>query len=795
MLNRKPILVLLLSLICMPGAPAWGFQALSDEPRQVAAADVERLWLKGSDQLLAGDFANATRTFKQVQALSPQHQGASSALQWMGNWEDVQQARERYREAWFAYHVDKARENAEKAKRVAAGLPVEDESSDDEASEAAAKVETGDDESGSKEESDGESSEDEKPNYWSHALLWAQNAMLNARDADEFRKEPWLLEIVGHVRDEIVNHQDKGEWRDALTLYDMLQNIFPDNPEYKQGFDVARRRAHFDFVYGGKKQSWQTDLSDVTTDSVNEIINRVDEDYVEVPDYRKLCRSAIENLTILAKSESLSKTFPQLAERDKVASFVNRLNGMLHREVEGEGRFHSRQARRLFAKILQANRETLRLPQEVVVDEFVAGMLEPLDEFTSVIWPSEVAEFNKQTRGEFVGVGIQITQDIGQPVRVESPLPDSPAYRAGVKPGDFIISVEGKKTVEMTINDAVRTITGEPGTHVTLTIRDGATNQERELRLKRERITIRTVKGDRRDDSRPTGWDFMVDPELKIGYIRVSGFMDQTVSDLQDALDQLKAEGCRGLILDLRFNPGGLLTSAVKMCEVFLDEDEQIVETRGRSRPQNMTINSRERGRKFDLPMIVLVNDYSASASEIVAGALAGLKQACVIGTRTFGKGSVQNLVPIMGNEGYLKLTTAHYYVWDDDLPGKDKWFCLHRKDDAKTWGIEPHIKVDLIPKEVEKILRLRRERDVLKGKDQKEIPREVLERKPTTSRPAEKFPEDEIPDIDPQLMAAMNLMRMKLVSHQPWALAPRSEREAVAASKTPHNVEGQARQ
>lgn len=798
--NRKLRWLFVIAALSAFTMPATGPSVRADEPRQVAVAgDVERLWLKGSDQLLAGDFASATNTFRKVQELAPDHRGAQTALRWMGTWEETQRARDRYREAWFQFHVAKAKQYAEKARRVAAGLPVEDEEADEnppgaienEAEEPAEPDLIGDGPAGDK----ADENKDEKPNYWSHALLYAQNALLNTRNEDQFRQEPWLAEIVDHVREEIVRHQDKGEWRDALTLYDMLRNIYPDNAEYKEGFDVSRKRAHFDFIYGGKKQSWKTDLSDVTPEAVNEIIYRIDEDYVEVPDYRKLCRSALENLRILAQSDSLSETFPQLAERDKVDSFVNRLNGMLNREVEGEGRFKSRHVRSLFSRILQANRETLRLPQEVVVDEFIAGLLEPLDEFTSVIWPSEVAEFNKQTRGEFVGVGIQITQDIGQPVRVESPLPDSPAYRAGVKPGDFILAVEGKKTVDMTINDAVRSITGEPGTHVTLTIRDGATNEERELRLKREKITIRTVKGDRRDDSRPTGWNFMVDPELKIGYIRISGFMDQTVKDLEDALDQLKSEGCRGLILDLRFNPGGLLTSAVKMCEVFLDEDDHIVETRGRSRQQNMTINSRERGSKFDAPMIVLVNDYSASASEIVAGALAGLKQACVIGTRTFGKGSVQNLVPIMGNEAYLKLTTAYYYVWDDDVPGSDKWYCLHRKEGAKTWGIEPHIKIDVIPKEVEKILRLRRERDVLKGRDQKEIPKEVLERKPSGDKKSEELPVDEIPDVDPQLVAALNLMRMKLVSHQPWALAPRSERETVTAARAPDKIEGQAKQ
>ncbi|MBK8269519.1 MAG: PDZ domain-containing protein [Planctomycetes bacterium] len=232
-----------------------------------------------------------------------------------------------------------------------------------------------------------------------------------------------------------------------------------------------------------------------------------------------------------------------------------------------------------------------------------------------------MSEFNKQTRGEFVGVGIQITQELGKPVRVESPLEDSPAYRAGVKPGDFILKVEGKPTDEMTITEAVKHITGEPGSSVVLTMKDGVTEEVRDLELVRERINIRTVRGDTRDDSKPTGWDYMIDDDLKIGYIRVSGFMDKTVPDLEKALSQLDKEQCRGLILDLRFNPGGLLNAARDMCDLFLPEDSAIVRTKGRDRGQNMVLRSAGRNKRHHrVPMIILVNEYSARASEIVAG-------------------------------------------------------------------------------------------------------------------------------------------------------------------------------
>lgn len=771
------------------------------EGPHLATAVGRELWRKGSDQVLAGDFVNATKTLEKVRQIEPDDGSVASALDWMHNAQRLAASRESYRAQMYDYYVKKAQTAANEARGalvlkrgpkelVERNLTAEDlekirksfpAANETLAEGAEAKVEragaaesepTGDAAS----EGDGEDAKKDDGRYqWSRALLYAQSAMANAVSEDAFRKEPWLADIVKNAKLEITRHKAAEEWRDSLALYDILKRIYPDVQEYKDGIEFCRKRAHLGFIYG-KKSTWKTDLADVTPDAVRETLARIADDYVEEPDFRKLCRDGLEHLILLAQADSLTDTFESLGELDLVARFVNRLNGLLRRRVEGASKFGERQVRSVFRKVLSANRDTLRLPVPVVVDEFVAGMLEPLDAFTNVIWPAEVTEFNKQTRGEFVGVGIQITQEPGHAIRIETPLEDSPAYQAGVKPGDLITKVDGKSTLEMTITQAVRAITGEPGTIVVLTIEDPTTGETIELPLKRSHIKIHTVRGTLRDENEPTGWNYFIDPELNIGYVRVSGFMDKTVDDLEKALDQLHDEGCRGLILDLRFNPGGLLTSAINMCELFLDEDDPIVQTKGRSRQQNMTIRAKSQRRYADMPLIIMVNQYSASASEIVAGALSGLKEACVVGTRSFGKGSVQNLIPIMDSQAYLKLTTAHYYVPDSDLPESDQWYLLHRKPSAETWGVEPHVQVKLIPQEVGKILRLRRERDVLKGRNQAAVPKEILERRPT-SKPTEEFPEDPDPDVDPQLVMALNIMRMKLVSNQPWALAPRLER------------------
>ncbi|MEE8169729.1 MAG: S41 family peptidase, partial [Phycisphaerae bacterium] len=408
----------------------------------------------------------------------------------------------------------------------------------------------------------------------------------------------------------------------------------------------------------------------------------------------------------------------------------------------------------------------------VLAFEFLNAAMRPLDDFTSIIWPSEVADFEKHTHGEFTGVGIQITKPDGQPIRVETPLEDSPAFNAGVSPGDFIIAVDGESTRDMKLNDAVRKITGPIGSRVRLTMERPGQTEQFEKELERQRIKIRSVKGWRRT---PDGasWDFMIDTENRIGYVRVSQFTKDTVRELREAITQLDRRGGAALILDLRFNPGGLLTAAIESCELFLDPGDAIVKTRGRAQGERPAAEA-ERKAEYDLgPIIILVNEQSASASEIVAGTLAGHNKAFIIGERTFGKGSVQNLYEIAGRTAYFKLTTALYYV-PSDAAGRS-WRSLHHEDGDEMWGVEPHMEVKLIPNEIRRLFELRRRRELI-NRDAEAPPESLFEQPKSPSTQ----PEDDIavpndaPLIDPQLETALSVMRMKLVSKQPWVLAPK---------------------
>ncbi|MFQ5424160.1 MAG: S41 family peptidase [Phycisphaerae bacterium] len=703
------------------------FESAHADPVHLATAEANREWLKGADQVLAGDFNSAVSTLESVQRIEPGHETVKSAISWLRNAQTLADSRERLRARNLELEIDKSNEFVEKKD-------------------------------------------------WSEAVRHAATALLHARDREAFIEQPWLKDIIEHGRAEIEKYKSEGAWRDALILYNLLLEFDPDNPEYKDGFKLCRQRAHFELVYD-KKGAWKSDLRGIDKSVVHDIVQKIDDDYVRDVDFKKLCIAGLKNLLILSETPELVEVFPELGDKDLLDPFAARLRNLIARHVKRREHFGSRAVTAVFRRVLAANRDSVRLPESVLVDEFVSGLLEPLDKFTTVIWPSEVEEFNKYTRGEFIGVGIQITKQESGFLRVESPLENSPAYNAGIQPGDLITAVDGTSTADMSsIMQAVNLITGRPNTEVILTIRNPTTQEEREITLAREKIKIHTVHGDHRDPTKPTQWDYMIDPDFGVCYVRVSSFMEKTVDDLEDALVQMRADGCRGLILDLRFNPGGLLTSALGMCELFLNEGTPIAKTKGRSTHEERfeARPSHKRAHFGDIPLIVLVNDYSASASEIVAGALSGLKEACIIGQRTFGKGSVQRLIPVARNQAYLKLTTDRYYVPDKDAP--DQWYLLNKEEGAKTWGIDPHIEVAVIPQENRKILRLRRQRDLLKGKNQKELPKAVLERR-ASSQPAIPEPEDDYADVDPQIFTALNVMRIKLASDQPWALPPREQR------------------
>lgn len=279
----------------------------------------------------------------------------------------------------------------------------------------------------------------------------------------------------------------------------------------------------------------------------------------------------------------------------------------------------------------------------------INGMLASLDPHSSFMPPETYKEMKIDTKGSFGGLGIEITIKDGI-LTVISPIEDTPAFRAGVKAGDQILKIEDKFTKDMSIMDAVKRMRGPKGTKVTLTIMREGFEKPKEFSLVRDVIQVKSVRFKTLDDG--------------YGYVRIAQFQEKTDDDFSRALKTLKEENngnLKGLVLDLRNDPGGLLDQAVKIADHFV-EDGLIVYTEGREKDARMKFSARKSGTEPTYPIVVLINGGSASASEIVAGALQDHKRAVVMGTQSFGKGSVQTIIPLSDESG-LRLTTARYFT------------------------------------------------------------------------------------------------------------------------------------
>jgi len=282
-----------------------------------------------------------------------------------------------------------------------------------------------------------------------------------------------------------------------------------------------------------------------------------------------------------------------------------------------------------------------------LIEDAINGMLTALDPHSSFMNARAFRDTQIQTRGEFGGLGIEVTMENGL-VKVVSPIDDTPAFRAGIKPNDLIVMLDGEQVMGLTLQEAVERMRGPVNSQIKLTIRRG--NQEPfEVSIARAVIRIQSVR-------------HRIEGEL--GYIRITSFTEQTEAGLKTAVQRIREQlgpRLKGVVLDMRNNPGGLLDQAIAVSDAFLDKGE-IVSTRGRRLEDAQRYNAKPGDLLAGLPMVVLVNSGSASASEIVAGALQDHRRAILLGTRSFGKGSVQTIIPL-GGQGALRLTTARYYT------------------------------------------------------------------------------------------------------------------------------------
>lgn len=316
---------------------------------------------------------------------------------------------------------------------------------------------------------------------------------------------------------------------------------------------------------------------------------------------------------------------------------------------EKQNEINSYELLNLFGEVMERAKATYveEVTDKQLIEAAINGMLVSLDPHSSYLDAKDFKYMNEQTSGKFGGLGIEITMEQSV-VKIVSPIDDTPAFRAGLKPGDYITHINGETIIGMTLNEAVDKMRGKPGSKVKLTIRR-VDEKPFDVTLKRENIKTQAVKTDIKDD---------------VLYVRIGSFSEDVAKDIKKAFEketQKAKKTLKGVVLDVRNNPGGLLDQAVAVSELFLDQGE-VVSTRARSEDETMRYMAKGKDITNGLPIVVIINNGSASASEIVAGALQDHKRAVVIGEKSFGKGSVQTVVPL-ANDGAMRLTTARYYT------------------------------------------------------------------------------------------------------------------------------------
>ncbi|HVK81534.1 MAG TPA: S41 family peptidase [Verrucomicrobiae bacterium] len=395
----------------------------------------------------------------------------------------------------------------------------------------------------------------------------------------------------------------------------------------------------------------------------------------------------------------------------------------------------------LFADVLARVEQdyVTEINEEEAMEAAIQGMLASLDPHSSYMNAADYREMQTQTRGEYGGLGIEVTSEEGV-VRVVSPIDGTPAARAGIQAGDYLTAIDGESIVGLTLNDAVRRMRGEAGSSLTVTVAREGTDPF-DVTLQREIINVRAVT------ARVENGD--------IGIIRISTFNERTGDMLQDAIRTVRRDTggrLRGVVVDLRNNPGGLLDQAIEVSDAFLDGGE-VVSTRGRQPEDVQRYNARRGDDMAGVPVVVLINGASASAAEIVAGALQDRNRALIVGTDSFGKGSVQTVIPLQGGrDGALRLTTARYYT----PAGRS----------IQGAGITPDMEVAARRIDAEQIARLQR-----LGVSEADLPN-ALDNDSGAQRRAVHVPEDMPPenwaeDEDYQLKRAMDFLRQGTVAER----------------------------
>lgn len=591
--------------------------------------------------------------------------------------------------------------------------------------------------------------------------------------ADEQQKEqiiahPAVQKAFENAKKEADKYESEGKWLEAYTsCYYWLPLIDKNNEDYKKHSEELVEKANIVASFQDSPCESRTErYSTVEKQMFEKAIEVIHSHYVnpQFLDYSKMALKGINRAKLLA--QVVRGSFDQIQKPQDANSVQPAIGQALYRpddksiiawedalktietEIEKSSTSISREKFiDYFNKVLLLNKTTVALPEGTVISHFAEASLGVLDPHTVIVWPQQVQDFQKNLTGEFAGIGVLISREKGF-LTASSLLPDTPAYRSGLDAGDIIEAVDDMPTKDMSLTCAVKKITGPAGTQVKLTVRTPGQDKTRELFITRAKIIVKTIRGWQQTES--GDWKYMLDEERKIGYVRLTSFADKTAEDFGSVLGELEKRGLKALILDLRYNQGGLLESAVEIADNFISKG-LIVRTQPRWGVASY-LSAQSKGTSPDYPLVILVNSLSASASEIVAGALQDPKhkRAIIVGERTHGKGSVQAITYRPGGGAQLKYTMAYYH-----LPSGQKVESREdmAKQNRKDWGITPDIEVELIADELRTLNEVQKDNEVLVKADHD-----------NQTAPLNKHTAEKTLASDPQLNIALLVARTKLL-------------------------------
>jgi len=597
----------------------------------------------------------------------------------------------------------------------------------------------------------------------------------------ELISDAFVKDTVQEAIDKAAEFEVKGKWLDAYTnCYYWLQMIDPNNEGYSDYAERLVDKATVAMAFEDSPCETSGErFSGVEKKMFTRAIDWLDTRYVTLVNYDKMATAALKRCELLAEVLSSSARFADasqtggnsspivaegLLDSQKLAVWSATLAESAREAEEASKRtdgLGKREFLRIFEKVLTFNELTVGLPENVLISQFSDAALSALDPYTVIIWPRQIQDFEQMMTNEFMGIGVEISKRKGL-LTISSLLLDTPAFSSELDAGDVIEAVNELETKDMSLACAAKKIKGRAGTKVNLRIRRSSEDKSAqdkvfEVTITRATITVPTVRGWQRTTS--GRWLHMIDEQDKIGFIRLTSFSSDTASGLEEVLDQLESQGLRGLILDLRWNTGGLLDSAVDVADKFIDDGVIVKRKAGFGRTPGPYYEFAEsKGTHPNYPVVILINESSASASEIVAGALADEKyeRATLVGTRTHGKGSVQGITGYPDGRAQLKYTMAYYHLPSNQMVESKE---VVKEKGRNDWGVGPDVEVELRSDELKKMFEVQRSNDVL-----------VRAGHDDGDKAVQKHTIEETLASDPQLAVGLLVVRSKLLQDQTLA-------------------------